>query len=650
MKHRPFFNIFLAVSIVGVSMLACLSANPKPPHYGVFFQQNGEWMELQEQEIFTIPVEREMSNSKAISDSQPSIVIWRTETNLDYLELYKLNQYLGQSDKVRYDATPLDDGIITITPSSPLEDGIYCLIQGDPLAILLSGWCFRVEDKLGTIPTKQSELNNDPISVESSTPQPTGLIKEWTIKTGNIRFIGVDSDGSIYGMGANLYAIISKDGEVLQTNEVDLTDCLTRVAGGSGDVEIDYWSIIKPGGIILTYEGGCKISPGNPPVVERRTDDDYFPYADDLEPHLSPDVPDGFVNYHSLFFVSAPNPYMFHSRRNERHLFLNADQRMAAFINHNGTLSYFELPADLDLEKHLSEIRFAITPWDDVYYRYQAYDSLGNGMGLTTIKIDADGSSEIMKKTLNVDERSIESVVDIAGIQPIYLAEREELYLFQRDSLGVYDLDFNLLGKYQLPADIPQISNGTVNFDKRRFVGHDGAVYVFDTTSFGQTLTKYSLYLDFTRPRPTASQQNHPASTPDLSPLEITPSPSVEVTSTDNISITVKDTSKGDFLQVQFDGNEYEIGPLEKGTYIIGPNKKFIIYCTNSGSVYAARIGNSNLVRIGDIKDFSIIQRSEAPKLEFEFLGDHPYSVVIYEQILKQSKILEIPRYITSPN
>jgi hypothetical protein len=137
--------------------------------------------------------------------------------------------------------------------------------------------------------------------------------------------------------------------------------------------------------------------------------------------------------------------------------------------------------------------------------------------------------------------------------------------------------------------------------------------------------------------------------TPAIS-TDLTNTPSSDQSLCDDISIEVKDTSKGNMLQICADGKTYEIGPLEKGKYAIGPNKKFFVYCTNSGDVYASRFGTPTLDLIGDVKDFSIIVRGEAPEIEFEFFGDHPYTVQVNELILKQNKTLSIPRYITTPN
>ena len=151
--------------------------------------------------------------------------------------------------------------------------------------------------------------------------------------------------------------------------------------------------------------------------------------------------------------------------------------------------------------------------------------------------------------------------------------------------------------------------------------------------------------------------------TPDLSDAEEVATPSAaEQEANDGdvavpgecstLTITVLDTPKGDYYQICDEGIEYyEVGPLEKGDYAIGPNNKFFVYSSNSGQVYAARVGSKTLKLIGDISTFSMIIQDKAPEFEFEFFGDHPYSVQIYEKTFQEfSDVLSIPRYITTPN
>ena len=118
------------------------------------------------------------------------------------------------------------------------------------------------------------------------------------------------------------------------------------------------------------------------------------------------------------------------------------------------------------------------------------------------------------------------------------------------------------------------------------------------------------------------------------------------------LTITVLDTPKGDYYQICAEGIDYyEVGPLEKGDYAIGPNEKFFVYISNSGLVYAHRIGTTGMKLIGDISGLSIIAQNKDPELEFEFYGDHPYTVQIFERIFEEySDNLAIPRYITTLN
>jgi hypothetical protein len=136
--------------------------------------------------------------------------------------------------------------------------------------------------------------------------------------------------------------------------------------------------------------------------------------------------------------------------------------------------------------------------------------------------------------------------------------------------------------------------------------------------------------------------------TPTLIPVE-TNTPTPEGPCTD-LTLKIRDTNKGDYLQLCSNGNEYEIGPLEKGGYAIGPNKMFFVYASNSGTVYAARVGDTRLTVLGDVKDFLFVLRDRTPQFEFQFLGEHPYTVEVHEMIFDQKKLLPVPRRISAPN
>jgi hypothetical protein len=116
-------------------------------------------------------------------------------------------------------------------------------------------------------------------------------------------------------------------------------------------------------------------------------------------------------------------------------------------------------------------------------------------------------------------------------------------------------------------------------------------------------------------------------------------------TSTD---LTLRDTPKGNYLQMCAHGEQFEIGPLEGGGYAMGPNGKFFVYCSNSGRCYAARVGDTRLTLIGSVRNFAIIRRGIDPQFRFEFHGENPYKLQVFEDILVENVLFTIPSRITA--
>lgn len=114
--------------------------------------------------------------------------------------------------------------------------------------------------------------------------------------------------------------------------------------------------------------------------------------------------------------------------------------------------------------------------------------------------------------------------------------------------------------------------------------------------------------------------------------------------------IEVRHTDKGDYLQMCTHGAPWEVGPLESGAALVGPNGKFFVYCSNSGNCFAGRMGEAHLTPIGSVKYFSIIHRNGVPDYQFDFVGEHPYTVRVRELAFGQKEIFTIPYRITDPN
>jgi hypothetical protein len=95
------------------------------------------------------------------------------------------------------------------------------------------------------------------------------------------------------------------------------------------------------------------------------------------------------------------------------------------------------------------------------------------------------------------------------------------------------------------------------------------------------------------------------------------------------VTVNIENTPKGDYLNISrsSDNLKYRLGPIASGAYAIGPNDNFLIYCTNSGDVYAAKLGAQYLTLIGDVRKFSAIQRNAPPNFQLViFLNNNRYN------------------------
>jgi len=111
------------------------------------------------------------------------------------------------------------------------------------------------------------------------------------------------------------------------------------------------------------------------------------------------------------------------------------------------------------------------------------------------------------------------------------------------------------------------------------------------------------------------------------------------------VTVNVESTAKGDYLNISrsTDKLEYRLGPVAHGAYAIGPNDKFLVYCTNGGDVYAAKLGAQYLTQIGNVRKFSAIERNVPPNLQLViFLNNGRYKVDIRERRFNQNEVFVI--------
>ena len=132
-----------------------------------------------------------------------------------------------------------------------------------------------------------------------------------------------------------------------------------------------------------------------------------------------------------------------------------------------------------------------------------------------------------------------------------------------------------------------------------------------------------------------------------------TATPTPKWLSCPGIVIKSTNTNKGEKLHILRceDGFEYDLGPLAKGIYSVGPNDKFIIYITIDGLVYGTRVGDPQLNRLYDLGRehiFTVFNKGVTPDFEVSFIGEAlNYKLVLFEKNYYQKRVYNLPSWIT---
>ncbi len=119
------------------------------------------------------------------------------------------------------------------------------------------------------------------------------------------------------------------------------------------------------------------------------------------------------------------------------------------------------------------------------------------------------------------------------------------------------------------------------------------------------------------------------------------------------IVVTQTDTDKGDLLHILRceDGLEYDLGPLAKGVYAVGPNDNFLVYVTIGGVVYASKIGERHFTILYNLvreKIFTVFNKGVSPDFKISFSDGTPiYRLVLLEKNYDQKRMYDLPTRIT---
>jgi hypothetical protein len=119
------------------------------------------------------------------------------------------------------------------------------------------------------------------------------------------------------------------------------------------------------------------------------------------------------------------------------------------------------------------------------------------------------------------------------------------------------------------------------------------------------------------------------------------------------IVVTVTDTKKGDKLHILRceDGFEYDLGPLAKGVYAVGPNDRFLVYVTIDGFIYASKIGEPYMYNLFDLAHehiYTVFNKKVTPDFRISFAGEWPFiNLVLLERNYDQKRVYQLPSWIT---
>jgi len=150
---------------------------------------------------------------------------------------------------------------------------------------------------------------------------------------------------------------------------------------------------------------------------------------------------------------------------------------------------------------------------------------------------------------------------------------------------------------------------------------------------------------------PMPSSTPLPSSTPTLF-FAPTATPTPQWLACPGIVVTLTDTKKGDMLHILRcdDGLEYDLGPLAKGVYAVGPNDKFLVYVTIDGYIFAARIGDLYMYNLYDLKYehiYTVFNKRVTPDFKISFVEAPTYKLVLLEKNYDQKRVYDLPSWIT---
>lgn len=344
-----------------------------------------------------------------------------------------------------------------------------------------------------------------PEASQRAVPAST-LTEQWTIQTGNIDDLVIAQDGTLYGMIVGEEPVrqvtISPQGETINVVELPVGELEYGFPHrgeftGFADGTIAYGSsspvFISPDGEISVFDfpeygsytnktmfskygdhraGIEVVTDETVPLVDDESVGSYYAFRLDHVngPQLIKRLP--LPNYSDYDELNVLGYGFFDDKANMARFLAYEDTAGEKFVLYNteGELVYDDLPPEMDMSENYD---YYLTPWGDLWLRYDIHDEIGAEKGQAVVRIDSGGN-------LSATEQYPQDSLDLREIH--YLAASDEIFYIGREAYQELDRDFNVLDSFAYPEGFRVAG--------KVFVGYDGNLYVWNERE--DLLTKYS--------------------------------------------------------------------------------------------------------------------------------------------------------------
>lgn len=149
MSIKSKVKLLLTLTILSLVLAACgqRKLEPVPPHYGMFFIKDNEYIEINV--IEGDP--EETATFMQAPEAQPLLALWDPQADVSLMSLMgegnpDSSDGSGPRGEFPFQVAPGEQGVLQLRSSAPLAAGQYCFVQGNFMLPpnMIKHYCFAV--------------------------------------------------------------------------------------------------------------------------------------------------------------------------------------------------------------------------------------------------------------------------------------------------------------------------------------------------------------------------------------------------------------------------------------------------------------------------------------------------------------------------